>query len=222
MKNTSDLFVVLSADGALSESLSAALPSEASFVVASSYASLLELAKKPGVIGMVVDARSITGRVESKVERLRNDAPLAHILFVADELTANVLNELQPLRVDIVARPLPAEAIAVFVERALTAGRLPNASVNAYIDQLASAHRLNGKEVSLFSVVLDNETPEQACARLGLDEAVYVRTMRRLLKKCHMRSADRLAKNVMRDALLSTRALTASLVEPFTAHAVGM
>lgn len=222
MKSTSDVFVVLSADGALSESLSAALPSEASFVMASSYANLLELAKKPSVIGMVVDSRSITGRVESKLERLRNDAPLAQILFVADELSANLLNELQPLRIDIVARPLPVEAISVFVDRALTAGRLPNASVNAYIDHLASAHRLSGKEVSLFSVVLDNETPEQACARLGLDEAVYSRTMRRLLKKCHMRSADRLAKNVMRDALLSTRALTASLVEPLHAHAMGM
>ena len=34
----------------------------------------------------------------------------------------------------------------------------------------------------LVGVVLENETPEQACERLGLDEVVYSRTMRRLLK----------------------------------------
>jgi hypothetical protein len=219
MKSPSSLFVLLSEDVGLYAALSAAVGGEATLRVASSYAELVELAQRPDVRGLVVDALSLPGQAAQRLERLRIEAPLARLLFVVAELPALLLNELQPLRVDIVARPLPAQALVMFVERSLKAGRLKTESVTAYIDQLASAHRLNGKEVSLFPVVLDNETPEQACERLGLDEVVFSRTMRRLLRKCHMRSADRLAKSVLRDALLSTTPHTACLVEPFVSQA---
>jgi hypothetical protein len=215
MKSPSDLFVLLSNDAGLVGALTAAVGDEATLRVASSYAELLELSQRPNVRGLVVDAPALSGPIPQRLERLRVEAPLARLLFVVSELPALLLNELQPLRVDIVARPLPAQALALFVERSLKAGRLKTESVTAYIGQLASAHRLNGKEISLFPVVLDNETAEQACERLGLDEVVFSRTMRRLLRKCHMRSADRLAKSVLRDALLSTTPYTACLVEPF-------
>lgn len=219
MKTSAETFLLLTSDAALQQAMARALANDAVLQLVASFADLVEQARKPGVRGAVIDGRIVDGRIDAKLERLRNQAPLLQLLFVADELTPGLLNDLQPLRVEIVARPLPASAIAVFVERTLTAGRVPTASVTAYIDQLASAHRLSGKEVSLFGVVLENETPEQACQRLGLDAAVFTRTMRRLLKKCHMRSQDRLAKNVMRDALLSTSALTASLIEPLSNNA---
>jgi hypothetical protein len=215
MKNTADRFVVLSADKALIKALDAALPADASLHVVDTLAALPASLRASDTRGVVLDGQLMGGQTSLVMERVRTLVPLAQLLFVATDLRAQVLNELQPLRVDIVARPLPPQALPVFVERALRAGRLPSASVSAYIDHLASAHRLNHKEVSLFSVVLENETAEQACARLGFDETVFLRTMRRLLKKCHMRSADRLAKSVMRDALLSTNSLTASMVEPF-------
>ena len=215
MKTANDLFVLLSHDAALAGSLAAAVGDDATLLIANSYAELVELAQQPNVRGLVIDAPALAGPAAQRLERLRVEAPLARLLFVVAELPALLLNELQPLRVDIVARPLPAPALEMFVERSLKAGRLKNKSVAAYIDQLASAHRLNGKEISLFGVVLENETAEQACERLGLDEAVFSRTMRRLLRKCHMRSADRLAKSVLRDALLSTTPLTACMVEPF-------
>jgi hypothetical protein len=221
MKSQSDLFVLLSDDAGLAGALSAAVGGAATLRLAGSYAELLELAQRANVRGLVVDALALSGPTAQRLERLRVEAPLARVLLVISELPALLLNELQPLRVDIVARPLPAQALMMFVERSLKAGRLKTESVAAYIDQLASAHRLNGKEVSLFPVVLDNETPEQACERLGLDEAVFSRTMRRLLRKCHMRSADRLAKSVLRDALLSTTPHTAGLVEPFAGQAAG-
>jgi FixJ family two-component response regulator len=213
--NTSDRFVVLSADKALIKALSAALPADVALQVVDSLAALPAALRASDTRGVVVDGQLVGTQTALSMERVRNLVPLAQLLFVAVDLRAHVLNELQPLRVDIVARPLPPQAFSMFVERALRAGRLPSASVNAYIDHLASAHRLSRKEVSLFSVVLENETAEQACARLGFDELVFSRTMRRLLKKCHMRSADRLAKSVMRDALLSCNTLTASMVEPF-------
>jgi hypothetical protein len=215
MKNTTDRFVVLSTDKALIKAVGAALPEDVALQVVESLAALPGSLRASDTRGVVVDGQLVGAQTALSMERVRNLVPLAQLLFVAVDLRAHVLNELQPLRVDIVARPLPPQAFSVFVDRALKAGRLPSASVNAYIDHLASAHRLSRKEVSLFSVVLDNETVEQACARLGLDEVVFSRTMRRLLKKCHMRSADRLAKSVMRDALLSTNTLTASMVEPF-------
>jgi hypothetical protein len=215
MKASTDLFVLLSEDAGLAGALAAAVAGDARLQIASSYAELVELAQQPRVRGLVVDAPSLAGAAAPRLERLRTEAPLARLLFVVAELPAHLLNELQPLRVDIVARPLPAQALALFVDRSLKAGRLKNKSVEAYIDLLASAHRLNGKEVSLFPVVLESETQAQACERLGLDDVVFSRTMRRLLRKCHMRSADRLAKSVLRDALLSTTPLTAGLVEPF-------
>lgn len=220
MKTAAETFLLLSADMALEKALLRALSDEATLLVVDTFADIVELSLKPNVRGAVIDGRLLAGRVDTKLERLRDQSPLLQVLFVADELSPNLLNDLQPLRVDIVARPLPAQALTMYVERTLSAGRVPTANVTAYIDQLASAHRLSGKEVSLFGVVLENETPEQACARLGLDQAVFSRTMRRLLKKCHMRSQDRLAKNVMRDALLSTRALTIGLIEPLSSSAV--
>lgn len=215
MNNTSDRFVVLSADKALIKALKAALPADVSLEIVESFAALPASLRASDTRGVVVDGQCVASQTAISMERVRNLVPLAQLLFVAVDLRAHLLNELQPLRVDIVARPLPPQALSMFVDRALRAGRLSTASVTAYIGHLASAHRLSHKEVSLFSVVLDNETVEQACERLGLDEVVFSRTMRRLLKKCHMRSADRLAKSVMRDALLSTNTLTASMVEPF-------
>jgi hypothetical protein len=215
MSNTSGRFVVLSSDKALVKALQAALPADVALEIVETYAAMPAVLRASDTRGVVVDGQSLGQQTVLSMERVRNLVPLAQLLFVATDLRAHVLNELQPLRVDIVARPLPPQAFTMFAERALRAGRLPSASVTAYIDHLASAHRLSHKEVSLFSVVLENETAEQACERLGFDQAVFLRTMRRLLKKCHMRSADRLAKSVMRDALLSTNTLTASMVEPF-------
>lgn len=215
MKNTTDRFVVLSSDKALIKALRSALPDDATLQVADSLTALPGCLRASDTRGVVVDGQVVGAQTALTFERIRNLVPLAQLLFIAVDLRAQVLNELQPLRVDVIARPLPPQAFSMFAERALTAGRLPSASVDAYIDHLASAHRLSRKEVSLFSVVLENETAEAARNRLGLDEVVYLRTMRRLLKKCHMRSADRLAKSVMRDALLSTNVLTASMVEPF-------
>jgi len=220
MKTLTETFLLLSHDTTLEQALLKALSNEATLLVVHSFGHMLELALNPNVRGAVIDGRELAGRIDTKLERLRDQSPLLQLLFVADELSPNLLNDLQPLRVDIVACPLPAQALSMYVERTLSAGRVPTANVTAYIDQLATAHRLSGKEVSLFGVVLDNETPEHACQRLGLDQAVFSRTMRRLLKKCHMRSQDRLAKNVMRDALLSTRALTAGLIEPLTGRAL--
>jgi hypothetical protein len=68
-------------------------------------------------------------------------------------------------------------------------------------------------------LVLEEETAEAACLRLGVDDATLQRSLRRLVKKCRVRNTDRLAKNIMRDALLFSRELTAELIEPMAARA---
>jgi DNA-binding NarL/FixJ family response regulator len=214
MKQSTSRFLILSQDKQLIRAFASALPKDATLQAVDGFQDLFPLLRASDTQGVVIDGQGTGSNTPLEIARVRHEVPLAQLLFVAVDLRAQLLNDLQPLRVDILARPFPLSAFSTFIKRALTAGRVPTASVNAYIDQLASAHKLSGREVSLFSVVLENETVEAACARLGLNDEVFTRTMRRLLKKCHMRSRDRLAKSVMRDALLSTSALTAPLVEP--------
>ena len=70
-------------------------------------------------------------------------------------------------------------------------------------DPAAPFYAPTGNEVALFPLLLERETPEALCARLNIDEAALSRGLRRLVKKCRVRNTDRLAKNLMRDALLS-------------------
>jgi hypothetical protein len=52
-----------------------------------------------------------------------------------------------------------------------------------------------------------------------VDEVTLQRSLRRLVKKCKVRNTDRLAKNLMRDALLFSRKSTAEFIEPLSARA---
>jgi hypothetical protein len=157
----------------------------------------------PPVLGMVIDGALLRGSAVSQLARLRAQNPLVNILFITSDLRASLLNDLQPLRVELLARPLPREALARFVTRTLAAGRLSDLQMGAWIERLASEHKLSGNDIALFPLVLDRETPEALCARLNIDRDALSRGLRRLVKKCRVRNTDRLAKNVMRDALLA-------------------
>ncbi len=84
---------------------------------------------------------------------------------------------------------------------------------------LAGEHKLSGNDIALFPLVLDRETPEALCARLNIDQETLSRGLRRLVKKCRVRNTDRLAKNVMRDALLFAPAAVATGYMPAYASA---
>src|SRR3954454_21976155 len=117
MKTPAETFLLLSADIALEKALLRALSDEATLLVVDSFADIVEQSLEPNVRGAVIDGRSLAGRLDTKLEPLRDQSPLLQLLFVADELSPNLLNDLQPLRVDIVARPLPAQALSMYVER---------------------------------------------------------------------------------------------------------
>ncbi len=198
-----ETFVVASQDPQLIALVRAAVGIHGTVHAVADVAALVALAGVPSMLsGVIVDAQVVRGQPAQELARLRAQGPLVGLLFVATELPASLLNDLQPLRVELLARPLPAQAIDRFVSRTRAAGRLSDVHVGAWIEHLANAHKLNGTDVALFPVVLDRETPEAVCARLNMDRAALSRGLRRLVKKCRVRNTDRLAKNLMRDALL--------------------
>jgi len=219
MRTASNVFVILSEDEQLVEAVRAATSDLAIVKVTADVGEAALLAKRPSVSGIVVDSNVLSQTPARELSRLRAASPLVGILLVASELRASLLNDIQPLRVELLARPLPAQAIERFVRRTLSAGRLSDQHVGAWIDHLASAHKLSGSDVALFSVVLDRETPDALCARLNIDQATLSRGLRRLVKKCRVRNTDRLAKNLMRDALLFGTGATPAL-ERDDRHAV--
>ncbi len=202
MKIAPDAFVLVSEDAQLIATVRAAVGAQGTLHTVANVAAALELARGASTVGVIVDGQIVRGQPAQELARLRAQGPLVRLLFIATELAPTLLNDLQPLRVELLARPLPAQAFERFVGRTRAAGRLSDVHVGAWIEHLASAHKLNGTDVALFPVVLDRETPDQLCARLNMDRAALSRGLRRLVKKCRVRNTDRLAKNLMRDALL--------------------
>ena len=202
MKSLESTFVVVSEDLALIETVRSAIGTTAVLQVVRSLAEALPMVTTPPALGVIVDDAVLRGQPVPQLERLRAASPLVRILFVAVELRASLLNDIQPLRVELLARPLPAAAVQRFVLRALSAGHVSDAQVGCWIEHLTSEHKLSGNDVALFPLVLDRETPQALCARLNIDSDALSRGLRRLVKKCRVRNTDRLAKNLMRDALL--------------------
>lgn len=199
---TESTFVVVSEDEGLVDIVRAAVGDLALLQVVRSFAEALPLVTTPPACGVIVDGAVLRGQPVPQLAKLRSQSPLVNIMFVAVELRANLLNDIQPLRVELLARPLPGAAVTRFVKRTLSSGRLSDLQVGNWIEHLASAHKLSCNDVALFPLVLDRETPEALCARLNIDEVALSRGLRRLVKKCRVRNTDRLAKNLMRDALL--------------------
>jgi hypothetical protein len=202
MTSAEHTFVVVTEDAALEAAVRTAVGELARVYGAKDLASALALVRRPGTLGAIVDGNATAVKPVQQLARLRAAAPLVSILFVAGELRSSLLNDIQPLRVELVARPLPTQAIERFIRRSSSAGRLSDVHVGAWIEHLANAHKLNGTDLALFPLVLDRETPEALCLRLNIDRAALSRGLRRLVKKCRVRNTDRLAKNLMRDALL--------------------
>lgn len=202
MNTAQNTFVVISDNAQLIETVRAVVGAAAVVQVATDLEQALPLVTTPPAVGVVIDGALLRGSVMGPLSRLRAASPLVSILFVAAELRPGLLNDIQPLRIELLVRPLPQDAVERFVRRTLSAGRLSELKMLAWIDHLASEHKLSGNDVALFPLVLDRETPEALCARLNIDEAALSRGLRRLVKKCRVRNTDRLAKNVMRDALL--------------------
>jgi len=206
MNTAASTFVLISDDVLLARALSSALSNRAHLSVVSSVEqALLLLNSTRAVTGVVLDQAALGADPLRAAAKVRAARPLASLLMIASKLEVSMLNALQPLRVALVVRPLPADALLQYVDRALEGGRVRANDMRAWVAQLASDRRLSAGDRALIPVVLDHETPEMACARLGLDRAALERGLRRIVKKCGVRNTDRLARNLWRDALLFSR-----------------
>jgi hypothetical protein len=204
MNNASETFLIVSEDQALIAAVQSALADTTNVRLTASVAEARALMQQGAPLGIIVDGATLRGQPVQQLAALRAGSPLVNILFVTNELRGVLVNDIQPLRVELLARPLPAAAIKRFVDRTLAAGRLSDREVATWIGHLATEHKLSGNDIALFPLVLDRETPEALCARLNIDREALSRGLRRLVKKCRVRNTDRLAKNLMRDALLLT------------------
>jgi DNA-binding NarL/FixJ family response regulator len=215
---------MISDDALLTHAFSAALSGRASLHVVSDLRQALTFLDScqgavGGAVGVVVDQLALRSDTVRGIQRLRAACPLAAVLFVAGRLEASLVNLLQPLRVQLAARPLPPTLFAQYVERALSGGRVTQRDLSEWIEHLAVERRLSAGDRALIPVVLGNESVEQACDRLGLDRAAIERGLRRMVKKCRVRNADRLARNLLRDALLFSRQETSEWIEPTSSWA---
>jgi len=206
MTTVSSTFVLISNDAMLARALTTALSNRASLTVVPTAEQALPLIKsRPSVTGIVLDQAALGTDTLRTLDRMRAARPLAAIVLIVAKLEVSMLNALQPLRVSLLVRPLPADALAQYAERALEGGRLRANDVKLWVARLSSDRRLSAGDRALIPLVLDHETPEVACHRLGLDRAALDRGLRRIVKKCGVRNTDRLARNLWRDALLFSR-----------------
>ncbi len=213
-----DLFLLVSDDALLLRTLHQ-LTQHCAELIHGQSAVALARGDRPRVRAVFVDGSLFQYGVVRELIRLRNHFPLAHVMLIATSAQTLLVNDIQPLRIALFARPLPQSALALFIDRALSAGRLSDRNMRAWIAEMAEECRLTQRDVALLPLVLEEETPEATCARLGLDEAGLQRSLRRLVKKCRVRNTDRLAKNMMRDALLFSRKHTIDLIEPMANRA---
>ncbi len=171
------------------------------------------------VRAVVVDGAASGLESLAELVALRGRSPLAPMMCIVTTAQTAWINHLQPLRVEVFARPLPHRVLATFVERALSVGRLSDDSLDARIVEMAGECGLDGRDLALLPLVLDQESRESACARLGVDQEDLSRALRKLVKKCRVRSTDRLAKILMRDALLCSKEGATAELEPFSERA---
>lgn len=216
LSNT-DLIALVSDDALLARALSQAVDSRA-VVVRLAVLEELAVPERRSLRALVVDGAAFEKGALAELQRLRARHPLARLMFIATPAQIHLLNELQPLRIEVFVRPLPLSVLKDVLGRALSAGRLSDSSLQAWIAELAGECRLNRRDLALMPLVLEMESPVVTRARLGIDQEKLDRALRRLVKKCRIRNTDRLAKNVMRDALLFSQERTLELIEPLSAR----
>src|SRR4051812_6242430 len=104
MKNLESTFVIVSQDASLIESVRASVGSLATLQVVPDLADALSLVRTPPALGVIVDGAALRGQAVSQLTRLRTAGPLVSILFIASELRAGLLNDIQPLRIELLVR----------------------------------------------------------------------------------------------------------------------
>lgn len=214
MKTQESCFVLISDDVLLAQKLSTALQNRAQLQVLSTVEQALTfLQSTRSVDGIVLDQSAVSGDTVRCVSKLRAARPLCSLLFVASRLEVSLINTLQPLRVQLLVRPLPSEALSTYVDRTLASGRVTPSDIQQWVTRLSSDCRLSAGDRALIPLILEDESEEGACERLGLDRAALERGLRRIVKKCRVRNTDRLARNLLRDALLFSRQETSEWID---------
>lgn len=213
MHTTAHDLVLVSDDALLARSVQTSAQGRCNVIIARSVAEARTLLETQAPRAVIVDGVLVAKQAAKEVAKLRAVAPLAAMLFVAQQFEPKLVNELHLHRVQLLVRPLPSDALSLFITRAISAGRLMRGSLHEWVAQLSAERRLTRADVALLPYVLGEEDANAICARLGFDRAQLTRGLRRLVKKCRVRNTDRLARNLMRDSYLFGSTFTKQLIE---------
>ena len=153
--------------------------------------------------GVVLQAS--TASLATRVRTIRAVAPLVPVLVLVDDPSAPLLTWLHGQGVECVGACASAATLTGFAQRALAFGFLPDQRLSRTVQQMAERLALTPREVQLLVSTLGNESRGRMRRRFGISENTLKTQVRGLLRKCSERNLDRLAKNVLRVALLAER-----------------
>lgn len=196
-------FLVITRDAGLARTLEERFQHHGAVMQTKPYQEALA-ALKPGchLAGIVVDLDSCDVPSLDAVKSLRESDPLIPVLALASSLESELINALHARRSEFVLKPFGHHNIDSFAQRALMEGWLSDEKIVAATNSMTAQFMLTPREAELIAFAVGIESLPNAIQRLGISESTLKPLLRSLLRKCSARSTDKLAKVVLRGALV--------------------
>jgi DNA-binding NarL/FixJ family response regulator len=155
--------------------------------------------------GVLLDLDDGAAEPLASAKRLRETDVLVPVLAIATSSSAELINGVHALRMELVLKPADSGNFVSFLSRSLLIGWLPDERIAAWVAQRACTYKLTARDLQLVPYVLGNESRAQLMRRLRITDKALKTQVRSLLRKCRARTIDALAKTVLREALLMER-----------------
>jgi hypothetical protein len=196
----SDMFVLFTCDEGLAGLLTELLHGGAVQRASNLAGVLAATSGRPRAVGVIVDLDCVEAPVEF-VRNLRKANPHVPLLALSSVLSNALINPLHEDRVELVVKPDVIANVSSFVQRARSAGFLPQQRLETWLDALAQRCRLSASERALAAGVLADDDLTRIARSLGYGERTLKQEVRSLLRKCQMRTLDGFTKTVLSEAL---------------------
>jgi DNA-binding NarL/FixJ family response regulator len=194
--------IVASRDALLIERLERAADSHQVVLHVSSASDVVTVLRQQACpAGVLIDLEYRGGEALQQLHALRGADPLVSALVLAERPLAALVNGLHALRVEVLVKPLPHDAIDSFLARSLARGWLSDRHVATWIDTQARQLELTTREAQLIHYALGKESKRQVLSRLAISENTMKVQLRRLLRKCGTRTLDGLAVHALGQSL---------------------
>jgi len=158
------------------------------------------LAGKQAWAGVVIDVQNPQGSKLQMLHAFRAAHPMIPVLTLCNNLTADLVNQCQADRMELICAPPSDTNLKSFVLRAMASECVPGDHLASFLDRLARSKRLTPREAQLMTFALGDDSRARIQQRLGITENTLKTQIRGLLRKCGQRSLEGLAKNVLRQA----------------------